>query len=447
MAHAITLTDGTTTVNLITTHKTRDYEQNTIDTSKGDQDGEPEITETLNVTLFAATGPLLQTAVNSVELLLVAGKRRNDPKSVLYKTGPRVYLTLQVDGEASAWRAEIIDGHFQPDKDMLKIGWPNLQADGALMVTHRAWEGPEKELQLSTSNASAATGGQTIYNHDDSGTGHDNWVQIAAAQVGGVLPTPVKLTLTNNTGSGIGTRNFYLACNAFSDPANFIHIIEGEARQTSYGTIVVDSGDSGGNYNNYTFTTTGEMKWDLSAAQMQRTQGRMFRLLMRMHGWSGTNLYVKPQLRDSTGNTILYEGEEVLIGSSTSALLDLGALPLPNGGYQIAWSDMVLVLVVRCTGAGIFNLDFIQLTPLDAYQRVIQRGYTIANGDVITFDNIEGIIHQAGKPIYSPQDGVLKVFPGVTQRLIILQDEGGSGSNIARTFSVRAYIRERRLTV
>ena len=30
------------------------------------------------------------------------------------------------------------------------------------------WEGPETELQLSTSNASAATGGQTIYNHDDS---------------------------------------------------------------------------------------------------------------------------------------------------------------------------------------------------------------------------------------------------------------------------------------
>lgn len=443
--HAISLTDGTTTVTLNTgggSNAVIDYEQSVPDSGSGDIENEPKITETLTVMLIAASGPLLQTAIRSVELLLVAAKRRQKKQ-----TGARVYLQLQVDGEASTWRAEIVDGDFKPDTDMLKIGWPNLKAQGALMVTHRVWEGPETELQLSTSNAAAATGGRTIYNHDDAGTGHDNWVQIASTQVGGVLPTPVKLVMTNSTGSGIDTRNFFLATNALSDPANFVHILEGEARVSGFGTITADALDSGGNYNNYTFTTTGFMNWDLTAAQMQRTQGRRFRILARFHGWSGASLYIKPTLKDSTGTITFKEGDEILMGSSGSQIVDLGALPLPNGGYQVAWGAMVLSLVVRCTGAGIVNLDFMQLTPLDAYQQVAQRGLTLANGNVITFDNIEGLVYESvSGPIFTPLSGPLKVFPGLTQKIIILNDEGGS-SNISRTFSVRAYIRERRLTV
>ena len=446
MAHTLSITDNVTTISLTTTHKTRDYELSTPSKDKSKNSDEPLITETMVVTLFAATTPLLQTAVNSVELLLIAAQRRNDPTSSLYKTGPRIYLNIQLDGEASVWRAEIIDGEFKPDKDMLKIGWPNLQADGALMVTHRVWEGPEKELQLSTSNASAATGGRTIYNHDDAGTGHDNWVQIDSAQVGGVLPTPVKLVMTHSTGSSVAFNNFWMACNAFSDPANFVHIMEGEARTTGFGTITTDANSSGGNYNLRSFTTTGEIDWVLSAAQMQRTQGRPFRLLMRGATWSGTGLYVKPVLRANDGLMQMYEGDEIALGTSGTQIVDLGSIPLPNGGYQVAWSDHTLVLQARCTGAGTLGVDFIQLTPLDSFQWIKQRGFTLANNDVVTFDNIEGIAYTSGMAIFAPLAGVLKVYPGVTQKLIFLNDEGTS-SSIARTFSVRAYIRERRLTV
>ena len=448
MAHALSVTDGTNTVDLTTTNRVREYEQANIDPAKGGLDGEPEITETLTVTLKATTGPLLQNAVHGLEALLIAAKRRNDPTSPQYKVGPRIYLMLQVDGEASAWRAEILMGDFKPDKDMLKIGWPNLQATGALLVTHRVWEGPEVELHLSTSIAAYATGGQTIYNHDDSGSGHDNCVQVQPSDVtNGVLSTPVKLVLTNTSGSSINFRNFYLACNAFSDPVNFAHIVEGESRVSGYGTITADSNSSGGNYNLYSFTTTGEIHWTLTAAQMQRTQGRRFRLLARMFGWSGTNLYVKAILKSATGNTPLYsDNDEILLGTFGSQFLDLGSLPLPAGGYQTAWGDVRLVLQVRCTGVGTFHVDFIQLTPLDSYQRVVQLGDPIANGDSITFDNIDHVFYTSSTPIYAPLDGQLRVFPNVTQKLFVLSDEGSS-SNIARTWSVRAYIRERRLTV
>lgn len=445
MAHVFSLTDGSTTVTLTQANGfvVTAFDQATVEDSKDKLDDEPEITETIDMLVISSTTAGIQTLVHSVEAMIVAAQRRRQQQ-----IGPRIYMQLQIDAEASTWRAEIKDGRFKPDKDTLET-WYSKKVPYHLMVTHCVWEGPETEIQLSTSNAAAATGGRTIYNHDDAGTGHDNWVQIASTQVGGVLPTPVKLVLTNSTGSGFNTRNFFLATNAFSDPANFVHMIEGEARTTIAGTTTADAGDSSGNYYNFTFTNAGNIHWDLSAAQMQRTQGRKFKLLMRMHGWSGTNFYVKAILRDVTGTIAFRSSKEILLGTSGSYIIDLGALPLPTGGYQAAWGAMVLELSLRCTGAGVFNIDYIQLTPLDAYQEFAQQDFTIANASGITFDNIEGVYyHSVGGPLFTPLSGPLKVFPGVTQRIIILQDEGNvGGSNISRTFSVRAYIRERRLTV
>jgi hypothetical protein len=441
MAHAFSITDGTTTINLnqASGYIVKTYDMNTVDSSKDELEDEPEITETLDIMVLSTTTAALQALVHPVELMLVAARRRQK-----YQVGPRIYLQLQIDAEANTWRAEIKDGRFKPDKDTLD-SWYSKKVPYHLIVTHRVWEGPETELQLSTLTQSAATGGRTIQNHDNNGGSFCNWVQIAAAQVNGVLPTPVKLVLTNTSGVSMAYRNFYMATNAFSNPANLVCVVEGENR-ISAGTVTSDATDSGGAYDNYTFTNTGEIKWTLSSIVTQRTQGRMFRILMRMHGWSGTNLYVKPVIKDSAGLLPLYTGDEVLMGSSGSQFIDLGAIPIPPGGYQTAWGSVVLSLVMRCTGAGIFNIDFMQLTPLDAYQYIVQSGFSVVNNDTVTFDNIENIMSTTDGPIFSPHSGPLKVFPGVVNKIHFLQDEGSS-SNISRTFSVRAYIRERRLTV
>lgn len=437
-AHSIAISDGTNTVllNVSGANVTTDYKMGTP-SDTDDLDDEPLITETLDVMLRATTGPLLQTAVKSVESLLVAAKRRQRNKF-----GPRVFLQLQVDGEASQWRAEVTDGHFEPDPDMLKTGWPNLRAEGALMVTHRVWEGPRTELQLaSVTSTTPATGGKPITN------GPNSWVAIVGSQVGGVLPAPVELQLTNTSGSDINFRNYYLANNAFSDPANFPFNVEGEARKATYGTITADATCSNGFYNAYGFTTTGEIQWDLSAAMMQDTQGREFQLLARFLSWSGTNVYVQPVLCASDGGTPLAWGDEQRLPSIFDThLFNLGSLPLPNSSYYTSYAATVLKLKVRATGAATVNVDFIHLIALDAYQHIAQRANAIPSGGVVTFDNIEGVYHYAGNTFFSPRAGVLKVFPGVTQHIHILCDEGNA-QNVSRAWTVRAYIRERRLTV
>lgn len=455
MAHVYSLTDGTTTITLdqasgllVTGMVLESPEATLREVGQEGVDGLEipgityrNVTRTLELLVIGANTSALQTLVRSIENLLGNAHRRQRTG-----TGARVYLQIQIDSEASTWRTEILTGRLRMADEALQQ-WLNKKVEAQLFLTTRFyWEGPETELQLSTSNQSAATGGRTIKNHDDSGTGDDNWVQIASSQVGGVLPAPVKLTLTNTTGSSVSYRNLFLAVNAYSDPANFTHVLEGESRKAGYGTVTVDANSSNGNYNAYTFSNTGEIQWDLSSSLLQDTQGRWFRLLARFISWSGTSIYVKPVLKDATGLVTLWEGDEVRLGTSGSYIVDLGAMPLPVGGYQVSWGAQVLSLIVRATGSATLNLDYIQLTPLDSYRWIVQRGLTIANNGVITDDNIEGITHSAGAPVYSPKTGPLYVFPGVTQRIIILQDTG-SASTITHAFSVRAYIRERRLTV
>lgn len=454
-AHVYSLTDGSTTITLDESNSfivtgfvletpevtTREVTQENVDGAELPGVAYRNVTRTLDLLLKGANTSALQTLARSIDALLVSAHRRQRTGK-----GPRVYLQIQLDSEASTWRTEILTGRLRMSDEALQQ-WISKKVEAQLFVTTRFyWEGPETELQLSTSNQSAATGGRTIKNHDDSGTGDDNWVQIASSQIGGDLPTPVKLTLQNTTGGSVGYRNLFLAVNAVSDPANFAHILEGENRKTGYGTVTGDANSSNGNYNAYSFTNAGEIQWDLSSGLMQDTQGRWFRLLARFVSWSGTDIYVKPVLKETNGLVSLWEGDEVKLGTSGSQFVDLGAMPLPVGGYQVAWGAQVLSLVVRATGAATLNLDFIQLTPLDSYRWIVQRGLLIANSGTITDDNIEGITHAGGQAVYSPKTGPLFVFPGVTQRVLVLQDTG-SASNITQTFSVRAYIRERRLSV
>lgn len=415
--HALSITDGTTTIdlNLAAGNMVQSYE---MDTAEDIHD--PKITESLEIMFVASSGPNLQTAINAVEKLLVAARFRQDKPNAF----PRVYLQLQVDGEASSWRAEIIEGRLRPGADVLRL-WPNFKAGYTLMVTHRAWEGPRKELSISTSGNSAGTGGKPITNSAS------NWIQIASSQVVGVLPTPLELALTNNGGAGVGYRNFYLGNNAFSGT--------GLTHGYSGGSVTLSA--SGGVY-------TGQITVALSAAQMQLTDGRAFKIFARFTTQTAS-VYCKVVLKDIFNLLPLAEGDEIYLplASAGSRWVDLGVLPLPPGGYSTGWTDTNLNFVFRAASAASMTLNVARILGLDSYQYIVQRGYTVDAGGTMTFDNIEGLFHSGGQPIYSVRsEKPLMVFPGVTQRVNIMFDEGSS-SDTAKTLSVQAYIRERRLTV
>jgi len=431
--HAYSISDGTTTFSLTsgTTCVSTGYvpsapeieAQERVTTQDGGEVDLPRyknVTETMELLIIGASDSAVKTNVHTLEQLLDAAKRRQRRK-----VEPKVYLQVQIDTDASAWRSEILNARLEMKEDGLAV-YGNYKIPYLLHITRRYFfEGPRTELSISSNGNSASTGGRAITNSAN------NWIQIAAAQVGGSVPTPLELSVTNTSGGTRSYRNFYIGTNAFSDPANFSHNI-------GSGTVTLSL--SSGLY-------TGQIPYTLSSTVMQDTQGRSFRLLARITALGGS-MYVIPRIRDSAGLSILAEGDETYINSTSwgTQWYDLGALPLPPGGYFDTWTGTTLTFDCRGSSTHTITLGTLQLTPIDSYQYIVQRGLTIPNNTLMTFDNIEGIYHVGGAPIYSPRSGPLMVWPNTLQRVIILYDEGSS-STTTHTASVRAYVRERRLTI
>ena len=401
--------------------------------------------------ILSGTVANIRTATNVLERLLNDARRRRQTQM-----GARVWLEYRPVAGDDYYRSEIFDGRVvwssEPGERMI------TQATSArvrvAVIVERAgwWEGAETELQLSTSNAAAATGGRTIYNHDDAGTGHDNWVQIASTQVGGVLPAPVRVELTNTVGSAQSYRKLFMAANAFGTPASFTHILEAEDASGG-GTPTVDANCSGGDYLAIALGTGVDLSlsWTIAAAQLGYTLGRYFRVLARFQDNTGTST-ARVAVYDSAGTTLLYAGETVVITEQYGAIVDLGTVPLPPGGYTAAYTAITLRLEI--TGPMIAELDYLQLTPLDAYRYVELFGAAVANNAAIVDDGLEGITYvrtsSAAAGLASPRGEPLLVFPGKTQRLLFLHqtiDTGNPASPIANTMSVRVYYRPRRPTV
>ena len=455
MAHYLDFTDGTFTVasstNIFLTEYTPQTPATRYEQIKGVSDGGElgaayydNVTETVEGAMYTSS---FQSNYVVLQRLMEAAKERQRTR-----TGAKVYIRYQIDGSSDIYRSEILTGRVELVKGAMSI-WGNQHLPIRIHITRRYfWEHvDETELQLaSQASGTPATGGKTIHNHKDSGQG--NYVEIAAAQVVGAIPAPVRIRLQNNTGSTQDYRNVYLAVNANSSPSTFSHIIEGENFDAGgVGAPVNNTTNSSDAYVSGSFNTTGDyFKWVLSAGLLSVTRGRWFRLMARFHGYSA-QAYIRPIILDNDGFISLYRGDEVLLPASQTELIDLGMVPLPPAGYDSAAGAHMLGLYCRSvSGSATLNLDFIQLTPVESYRHLVMRGNDVANGDAIEDDGPEGRAYHdlagAHHYIMSPRGASLTVFPNLIQRIYVLHDEGFS-ANIDNSFLVRAYYRPRRLTI
>lgn len=452
MAHAISLTDGTTTVDLYNLGATPAVFATAWGLESRDFGGEAvsEISDSIEILISGSNVSTLQTTVRNIEKLLVNADLR---RSSFF--GPRVFVQVQLDGEASAWRSEVLGGKLELDQALDQ--WGRLKLEGVLALSRRPfWEGPRAQIPLTNSNGSNNTAGLTIWNHDDAGMGHDNYLQIASSDVSGVLPAPIELELKNTSGTTVAISTVYLSNNIFSDPANFPHFLEGEARDTGYGSIVASGTSSGGNYNSVSFSPGNDalMVFTLPTSTVTKAGGRWFRLLANFQ-YLALTAVVQPSIRLVANGTDLWLGsrsQPSVLGTDVG-IKDLGAVPLPPGGDFASWGSVVLVLRFSSpSGTLSANLDFVQLTPVETF-RILRLGYrSLANNDLILDNGTEGYAYTTSSS--DPQGGViatgnpLAVFPGKVQRIYFVCDEDNrTTTNISRTFTARAWYRPRRVTV
>lgn len=439
MAHVISLTDGTTTITFTAAngYQVEEYDPRTPEAENGDVES---IAETLQIYITGSSGNQVQTRQAALERLLLGV--RNRAKSGV---GPRVFLQLQLDSDASTWRSELFAYALPPREQALRL-WPNNVVSLELSILRAPWwEGALAQLPLTNGNGSNNTSGLSIYNHDDGTAGHDNYVQIAAADVGGSLPAPVKLTLTNNLGSTQSIKQIWLANNAFSDPANFTHILEGET-QVVGGTTGSNADSSNSSYATITINTQDVHQWTLSAALLQDAQGYDFHMLARFRSVNGT-VYIRPAIYDSSGTYALWTGDESQVTVLSDAIIDLGVCPLPPGGYGTAYAAQRLYWALRSASSVVVQTDFIAFFPANTFRKLRLLSPT-ANSAIITDDQPEGRAYTVASSVDTSNVAIsglpLTVWPNTLQRIYVLWSLADLSAPIANTLSVKAWYRPRR---
>ena len=435
MAHAITLTDGTTTIDLYSI-------ANTFVISDGwamvtADDPETEVGDVINLLIQAASATAMQTVIRNINRLLDAARRRAETG-----VGAMVYITVQFDGISETQRTPILAGRLEVPNALNR--WGTRKIDATLAVTHPAWweSTTETELQLSAASQAAATGGRTLTNSANS------WASIAAAQVGGDLPAPLRLELTNTAGAARVYENLWLALNADHDPANFGYFIEGET--ATGGSSVADGNCSGGNARDITVNPTGTLTYALSAANMQRTRGAPFVILARLQSLSGAGVSVRPSIT-AAGVTVWWANEPWVLNRLTPHLSMLGTVPLPPQVWDSASNGAVnLVLTFYAAASRTVRLDYLALLPAQDHRLLTLMGNSVANNDTVVDNGTEGWqgVRSGGAilPVVSARRKPLMARPNTTQ-CIYLFHHTTTGCLIGDTVSLRAWYRPRRSAV
>lgn len=445
MAISLAITDGTTTVSLSGTSPVLGCTYFPQTSQQRNGEWQP-VTEQAEVNL-RGTAAAIRATVASIEMLLQAAIRRQQTG-----VGDSVYVTFAPLSE-TAYRSEITDGRvvWSTDPGLRRLGDTNPTVQVAVIWTRApGWDGDLTQISLSANGQAASTSARTITNNAANG----NWVQMAAAQVTGDMPTPLMLELTNTSGSAQAYRKLFVNLNAYSDPANLVHYLQGEA-VVSGGSTSADATCSGGNLLTITATTTPTTyQWTLPQADMQRTKGRRARIVARLTGVAD-KVYIRPKVLDGGGAQVLWAGDEITVPytSTGDTLQDFGVVPLPPGGYGASYAAHRLGLEVRVSsGAPGLELDVMQLTMLDGYRYAELNSISVANGAALVLDDIEGRNYISASSVWTPLatsfGGPMMLQPNTLQRIYALYEIAATaGVPITGTFGAKAWYRPRRLTV
>lgn len=368
--------------------------------------------------------------------------------------GYPMYLEFQPDSTSNVYRSEILGGKCELQDNAMSRWMIGRAAKGVMIFTRRYyWEGPESELPLTTSNVTRQTGGVTLYNHDDSGTGHDDWAEITGSDVVGVMPAPIRLEVTNSYNSASRDSKWLIGQNLFANTIQ--HVIEGEDSPVG-GSDVANANSSNGYYRSLTLPSSlGLMRsWVLSSTMLNAYKARYYRIVARFFGGQGAGVFLHLRVTFPSGSplTVVAQTPEVELNSAT--LQEIGILQIPPWlPQESSFYPIDLNLYGYKSGGGTLNLDCLFLMPVDNYRILNPQGYGLAYQARIVDDGIADSIYTdgwgaAGKTgHYLGYGSRIMAWPGITSRVYIISTNDTGGSQIERTRSVRMYYRPRRLTV
>ena len=449
MAFGLRFTDGTTTVTVTTATVgvLLAYKQGNAARSK------PTVVDKANVLLVGGLSTVRST-IRDLNRLFMAAEEYQETKM-----GARVYVERDL-GDSVWWRSEITEALPLPDAGTLDTGLAAGKMEFELVFSRKNfWEGAETQAPLTNGNGTNNTTGLTVQNHDDSGTGHDNFVSIASSVVDGDLPAPARIEMVNSFATN-RLFDVWIGQN-WTDPANFPHILEAE--DASGGTTVTPAAAYSNNaYKTISVSSGSEIDlftWTLSTAMLNAAKGGRMKALFRFDPTYYANVrQVWYRLKASWQSSPIWQSERAKPSTvRATSIRDLFSLRLPPwlpGSTSL--DDITLTLTgYQNTGSALtIGLDFLQLTPADGWRYLTAITYGVANGSRLVDDAITGELYvdnasgadKIGSFIGSGDAIHLK--PGKLQRLyFLMHSSSANAAEIDRTMAVKVFFRPRRFSL
>ncbi len=390
------------------------------------------VTESALIFFQDTTIDAVRAEVRAVETMLRAAS--------LYATqrkGSPVYVHFDPGNSKAVYRSQIFSGRVEISKDFLDLQWERAACEALVTWTRRYyWEDAAETTLIN---------GTQIHNHDDAG--HHNHIDLQAASVTGVIPAPLRLEMVNDEASA--TYGVWIAHNVFNAPTTLTHILEGEAATGV--TSVADAGNSSADA--YGRKALGSSEADLfpwTLATPATYGGAYYRVLARFKAAPPAGTQVR--LRVTLGGQTVWE-MDALITLTTAQLQEIATVQLPPAIGDVAdVAAMALTLRGLNASGGNLDIDYVQLSPTQAFRRLDVRVNALAAGTKLVDDGILDYLYTAaangtGKgPNYVGSGQRPMLWPGHAQRLIFLQHDN-SAAAIGRRLTVYGYYRPRRLTL
>jgi len=363
-----------------------------------------------------------------------------------HKTGPEGVYVLYSPDTVTAWQSRVSGGALLPEGSMNNLWREDKTRCQIVFERNNYWETEDPVILELTNGSVTGQMAAPIANCQDGI--HDLYVEIAADQVEGVLPTPAILEFSNTQNDTTEVDELLVGVlhgdGLTTPPSPGTLVIEG--------TGVIDATCSGGYYDEMTWLDDAENQletWSIDSGDFMQ---KKYRAVVRLRdSVVYTDLWLKVKLL--SGTTVISETRWMLVEAGQE-LVVIGSLTIPPYllGEAVDIGTLTLGLYEkRASGSGSLDMDYILLMPQDAWRRYGAISGLDYNEKLID-DPVRGVlITQLGASYlvtHKIDEGEpLMLRPGVKNYLYFMQMDDVGEAPIDRTASVTVKCHPRRLTV
>lgn len=379
---------------------------------------------------------------------------------------PKIYVEMKSSFDSDWWCSEILTGRLIPSEQVEQAS----ETIGYFMATFEFerrfyWEQVALSGILLRDSTGADTFGASMTNFGDALAPVRNYFDILADRfVGGTLPTPAYLTITNTTPIVGGPfapliTTIRIAHNHRSNPFTYPYQLEAEVASAIGGGVPTPPTHTAnwvGTNEVIAFQWAGAFPSLIPQAMITDAKSNWLRCVIATGNIPPLDALFRVEISLS-GVSPVYTSAQVS-RQFGEQIIDVAIAQLSN--YQLTASyPLHMKLFVQyptSAGANQLVLDWMQLLPVDSYRILRTRSGALGITEALKDNQIDGTLVQEffvpfptlyEATLYYHEHGKIMLIPNKDQRIYMIASGAFNDYSRDKTFSASVSYRHRRLTI